>query len=261
MQANIWDCRVVFFLYRYVTEFVNLGNFSALRTFRVLRAFKAISVIPGEQFHLSPPDFLLFPLNLPFSPHFLYCDHSDTRLSPSTSYTDVLTAVTLQKFQLSELWCINFSLAGVTLILSDTSVIRSLQAPKLKIYSTSVKVRREDTSVLLYHVEKVTQSFSKTILLSWVETPSRSGILIKKATHWHDYKNYNYYNFNWLFGIINCTVSHRSEDNCWCVVPVSEEARWCDDPHRLLSQCLCPHRVTTVYGTFKTEVYKDVHRC
>ncbi|XP_069388610.1 sodium channel, voltage-gated, type I-like, alpha [Paralichthys olivaceus] len=31
----------------YVTEIVDLGNFSALRTFRVLRAFKAISVIPG----------------------------------------------------------------------------------------------------------------------------------------------------------------------------------------------------------------------
>ncbi|XP_034550388.1 sodium channel, voltage-gated, type I-like, alpha [Notolabrus celidotus] len=31
----------------YVTEFFNMGNFSALRTFRVLRAFKAISVIPG----------------------------------------------------------------------------------------------------------------------------------------------------------------------------------------------------------------------
>ncbi|CAK6954122.1 sodium channel%2C voltage-gated, type I-like, alpha [Scomber scombrus] len=31
----------------YVTEFVNLGNVSALRTFRVLRAIKAISVIPG----------------------------------------------------------------------------------------------------------------------------------------------------------------------------------------------------------------------
>ncbi|XP_076026026.1 sodium channel, voltage-gated, type I-like, alpha isoform X1 [Genypterus blacodes] len=31
----------------YVTEFIDLGNFSALRTFRVLRAFKAISVIPG----------------------------------------------------------------------------------------------------------------------------------------------------------------------------------------------------------------------
>uniref|UniRef100_A0A3B4ZB52 Sodium channel protein n=1 Tax=Stegastes partitus TaxID=144197 RepID=A0A3B4ZB52_9TELE len=31
----------------YVTEFVPLGNLSALRTFRVLRAFKAISVIPG----------------------------------------------------------------------------------------------------------------------------------------------------------------------------------------------------------------------
>ncbi|XP_054471255.1 sodium channel, voltage-gated, type I-like, alpha isoform X1 [Anoplopoma fimbria] len=31
----------------YVTELKGLGNFSALRTFRVLRAFKAISVIPG----------------------------------------------------------------------------------------------------------------------------------------------------------------------------------------------------------------------
>ncbi|XP_060910358.1 sodium channel, voltage-gated, type I-like, alpha [Labrus mixtus] len=31
----------------YATEFLNMGNFSALRTFRVLRAFKAISVIPG----------------------------------------------------------------------------------------------------------------------------------------------------------------------------------------------------------------------
>ncbi|GCB76740.1 hypothetical protein scyTo_0019189 [Scyliorhinus torazame] len=30
----------------YVTEFVNLGNVSALRTFRVLRALKTISVIP-----------------------------------------------------------------------------------------------------------------------------------------------------------------------------------------------------------------------
>ncbi|XP_029444268.1 sodium channel protein type 5 subunit alpha-like isoform X9 [Rhinatrema bivittatum] len=31
----------------YVTEFINLGNVSALRTFRVLRALKTISVIPG----------------------------------------------------------------------------------------------------------------------------------------------------------------------------------------------------------------------
>ncbi|XP_039884123.1 sodium channel protein type 3 subunit alpha-like [Simochromis diagramma] len=31
----------------YVTEFVSLGNVSVLRTFRVLRAFKAVSVIPG----------------------------------------------------------------------------------------------------------------------------------------------------------------------------------------------------------------------
>ncbi|KAM5151888.1 sodium channel protein type 2 subunit alpha-like [Mantella aurantiaca] len=34
-------------LLAYVTEFVNLGNVSALRTFRVLRALKTISVIPG----------------------------------------------------------------------------------------------------------------------------------------------------------------------------------------------------------------------
>uniref|UniRef100_A0A3P8UMP1 Sodium voltage-gated channel alpha subunit 8 n=1 Tax=Cynoglossus semilaevis TaxID=244447 RepID=A0A3P8UMP1_CYNSE len=32
----------------YITEFVNLGNVSALRTFRVLRALKTISVIPGK---------------------------------------------------------------------------------------------------------------------------------------------------------------------------------------------------------------------
>lgn len=32
---------------RYVTEFVDLGNVSALRTFRVLRALKTITVIPG----------------------------------------------------------------------------------------------------------------------------------------------------------------------------------------------------------------------
>lgn len=33
---------------RYVTEFIDLGNVSALRTFRVLRALKTISVIPGR---------------------------------------------------------------------------------------------------------------------------------------------------------------------------------------------------------------------
>lgn len=42
---------------RYVTEFVDLGNVSALRTFRVLRALKTITVIPGiwpilPSFHL-----------------------------------------------------------------------------------------------------------------------------------------------------------------------------------------------------------------
>lgn len=33
---------------RYITEFVDLGNVSALRTFRVLRALKTITVIPGQ---------------------------------------------------------------------------------------------------------------------------------------------------------------------------------------------------------------------
>ncbi|XP_066490781.1 sodium channel protein type 2 subunit alpha-like isoform X4 [Tiliqua scincoides] len=42
---NWLDFTVIVFAY--VTEFVNLGNVSALRTFRVLRALKTISVIPG----------------------------------------------------------------------------------------------------------------------------------------------------------------------------------------------------------------------
>lgn len=33
---------------RYLTELVDLGNVSVLRTFRVLRALKTITVIPGE---------------------------------------------------------------------------------------------------------------------------------------------------------------------------------------------------------------------
>lgn len=39
--------------YRYTTEFVDLGNVSALRTFRVLRALKTISVISGENNRLN----------------------------------------------------------------------------------------------------------------------------------------------------------------------------------------------------------------
>lgn len=47
------DCDVYF---RYLTEFVDLGNVSALRTFRVLRALKTITVIPG-QFVYGQSDF------------------------------------------------------------------------------------------------------------------------------------------------------------------------------------------------------------
>ncbi|TRZ00456.1 hypothetical protein DNTS_012950, partial [Danionella cerebrum] len=53
--ALVCSCLVLFVIVcapilaccRYVTEFVDLGNVSALRTFRVLRALKTISVIPG----------------------------------------------------------------------------------------------------------------------------------------------------------------------------------------------------------------------
>lgn len=47
---------------RYVTEFVDLGNVSALRTFRVLRALKTISVIPGEEAGGTgpPPDITVY---------------------------------------------------------------------------------------------------------------------------------------------------------------------------------------------------------
>lgn len=51
---------------RYVTEFVDLGNVSALRTFRVLRALKTISVIPGEEVNIKrtlPGQSLLEALN------------------------------------------------------------------------------------------------------------------------------------------------------------------------------------------------------
>lgn len=34
--------------YRLLTEFIKVGNLQALRTFRVLRALKTISVIPGK---------------------------------------------------------------------------------------------------------------------------------------------------------------------------------------------------------------------
>lgn len=37
-------------LCRFLTEFIKVGNLQALRTFRVLRALKTISVIPGKRF-------------------------------------------------------------------------------------------------------------------------------------------------------------------------------------------------------------------
>ncbi|KAG6921066.1 sodium voltage-gated channel alpha subunit 4 [Chelydra serpentina] len=42
----------------YTTEFVDLGNVSALRTFRVLRALKTITVIPGRSGSICLPNHL-----------------------------------------------------------------------------------------------------------------------------------------------------------------------------------------------------------
>ena len=38
----------IFFVYRYLTMGIDLGNLAALRTFRVLRALKTVAIIPGN---------------------------------------------------------------------------------------------------------------------------------------------------------------------------------------------------------------------
>lgn len=48
------------YLSSYTTEFVDLGNVSALRTFRVLRALKTITVIPGLYHFMSYLWFISF---------------------------------------------------------------------------------------------------------------------------------------------------------------------------------------------------------
>lgn len=50
----VYNLLVSVSLPRYITEFVDLGNVSALRTFRVLRALKTITVIPGTLLLLLP---------------------------------------------------------------------------------------------------------------------------------------------------------------------------------------------------------------
>ena len=46
----------------YLTSFIEMGNLAGLRTFRVLRALKTISILPGK--HLYPPTYI-----------FLACKH------------------------------------------------------------------------------------------------------------------------------------------------------------------------------------------
>lgn len=63
--------------------------------------------------------------------------------------------------------------------------------------------------------------------------------------------------YRYLHDEFNPITPARFEDHRGCVVPVSEEALRCDDPHRLLPQRLCPYRATAVYGPFETKMYLE----
>lgn len=58
--------------YRYVGAFSDLGSVSVLRTFRVLRALKTISVVPGKEFYLLSI-FSYLQLILCFTQNFGFC--------------------------------------------------------------------------------------------------------------------------------------------------------------------------------------------
>lgn len=55
-------------------------------------------------------------------------------------------------------------------------------------------------------------------------------------------------------------ISHRSEDHCWRFDPVGEEAVRCDDPHRVLPQCLCPHWSAALHGKSAAQVCHLAHQ-
>lgn len=49
-KISVWFILIILsWLYRFVGAFSNLGSVSVLRTFRVLRALKTISVVPGKK--------------------------------------------------------------------------------------------------------------------------------------------------------------------------------------------------------------------
>ncbi len=52
----------------------------------------------------------------------------------------------------------------------------------------------------------------------------------------------------------------RSEDHCWRFDPVGEEAVRCDDPHRFLPQCLCPHWSAALHGKSAAKVCHLAHQ-
>lgn len=89
-------------------------------------------------------------------------------------------------------------------------------------------------------------------LLNWWSTPLKTD-LTGVTVFWLLMLMLTMY-FNLLLRVTSDTLSGRPEDHRWCVVPVSEEACQCDDPHRVLLECLRPYRVTTVYGHIKAEV-------
>lgn len=52
----------------------------------------------------------------------------------------------------------------------------------------------------------------------------------------------------------------RSKDHRWRLDPVSEEAVGCDDPHRVLSQRVRPHRPPALHGEPAAQVCLLAHQ-
>ena len=68
----------------YLTSFIDMGNLAGLRTFRVLRALKTVSIMPGNS-----------PLGLAISPQILTASHKNTHINKS----NVLEAISYQSIQ------------------------------------------------------------------------------------------------------------------------------------------------------------------
>ena len=68
----------------YLTSFIDMGNLAGLRTFRVLRALKTVSTMPGNS-----------TLGLAISPQILTASHKNIHINKS----NVLEAISYQSIQ------------------------------------------------------------------------------------------------------------------------------------------------------------------